>query len=272
MRRFFDDGEGGGGGNAGNDDQTPEWRKNLPENLRDNPQVKRFTSLESLVNSFVEGRAEIDRRPAADAPVVPGENATAEQVARYRKARGIPENADDYEIPMPGLDASRPEYVPTDADRAQQAKIRAFVAELGLSKAEATKVAEMLNSEAAARRQTSADELRQHNDQVATALQAKYGSELTALAAGVPTLYPILLPKDADGTDRLAAFFQEDYFPGGVGNSQVMREVLYNLFKATKSDRLIEGNGNPGQEGAPDPSKARFAYSGQKGPLGVRYD
>lgn len=90
-----------------------DWRSALPEDLR--PHADKFASPTDAVKAHREAQRQISRMIS-----VPGDGASPEEIAKYRKAIGIPESPDGYRITIPdGLpDAIRPD---DDASKAMQA-------------------------------------------------------------------------------------------------------------------------------------------------------
>lgn len=91
-----------------------------PENWRDqlaagDEKLKnllaRYTSPDAMAKAFKEQRDALAKKPAKeDAPELP-ENPTEEQLAAFRKAKGIPEKPEDYEFEVPeGKELSDSEY------------------------------------------------------------------------------------------------------------------------------------------------------------------
>lgn len=104
MRRHVrrSDADAGGATGEGGAQAAP-WYQTLPEALHG--AAKRFTkpkTLEEGAAAILESnqslRADLGERPAKDAIVVPGEDATPEAITRYREARGIPEKPEQYHL------------------------------------------------------------------------------------------------------------------------------------------------------------------------------
>lgn len=75
--------------------EIPEWRKNLPEGIRENPILDKFNSLEDVAKSYIEAQKFIGRKKIP----LPPENATKEDWDVVFKSLGRPEKAEDYKIP-----------------------------------------------------------------------------------------------------------------------------------------------------------------------------
>ena len=263
-------GEGEGGERT---EQHPEWMDALPARLQASPDLRRFKSVETLADALLEGRRELSRRPAAEAVIVPDENSPEDVVKRFRENRGIPENMDGYQLSGLALDPARPEFVPNDAQKAAPDVVRKLAHELGMSQEQAAGVTKMLIGQLTENVTSSAEQRAENDQKVADALREKFGAELDQLAQGIEGVYKVLMPDDEEKAfERLKAFMQKEFHPGGVGNSLEFREILVNVLRGTKADRFVRPGNNPGQEPTPDPSRARLDYSKGRGPVGVRYD
>jgi hypothetical protein len=74
--------------------------------------LNRYTAPDAFAKAFKELRAAYDsRKPVKDEAAELPENATEEQLAAYRKAKGIPDKPEDYEFEVPeGKELSDSEY------------------------------------------------------------------------------------------------------------------------------------------------------------------
>lgn len=81
------------------------WLDKLPDDLKGNPSLKVVGSIGDLAKSFVETKKLIGTKLEA-----PGENATPEQLAAWRKVVGAPEKAEGYL--GDGVKTLRPDTVP----------------------------------------------------------------------------------------------------------------------------------------------------------------
>lgn len=93
-----DDGGGGGGGTPLG--TPPErWQDSLPEDLRDNPSIKDYKDMNSLVKAYIHQQKLIgtDKIPA------PNDKWGQEDWDKFYSTLGRPESPDKYEIEMPEL-------------------------------------------------------------------------------------------------------------------------------------------------------------------------
>lgn len=109
-------GQGEGGGEGGG--SAPDWYANLSSDQfnegashRDYVAAKNWKSLDDVVKSYRE--AEHSLRNGGKI-AIPGENASAEEVAAYRRAIGVPEDASGYAIEAPTGPDGKP--IPLKAD------------------------------------------------------------------------------------------------------------------------------------------------------------
>ena len=80
----------------------PSWLAGLPEPLRAEKSLASFRDVGALAQSYVETKKLVGAK--TDGLVrVPGADATPEQVAAYRKAAGVPETPEGYQISRPEI-------------------------------------------------------------------------------------------------------------------------------------------------------------------------
>lgn len=104
------DGKGGQGGDAsgdasktGNQNPPTDWRAGLPEDMRGEK------SLESIKGkdwaeagpTLVKGYINAQKLVGADKLVIPGKDATPEQIAEFRTKLGVPAKPEEYAITLP---------------------------------------------------------------------------------------------------------------------------------------------------------------------------
>lgn len=117
--RNIDGGGGNGAGEVRTDASAPApafswtspegalsagWTDRLPEELRGNASLKTVTSLPDLAKSYVETKRLIGAKMG-----VPGEQATPEQIAAWRRTVGAPDRVEGYQTEGKSL---RPESIP----------------------------------------------------------------------------------------------------------------------------------------------------------------
>jgi len=82
--------------NDGNQDLG--WRAALPDDLKNNEVLSGYSNIGDVSKDFLNLQSE-----SANMVKRPGENPSAEEVASYHKAIGVPDSADGYEITKPDL-------------------------------------------------------------------------------------------------------------------------------------------------------------------------
>lgn len=87
-------GAAGGAGGDGGGVQMPEWAKDIEPDLMNDPIMKNHKDIKSVVKSYVHAA----RMVGADKVVVPGKNATPEEIKNYISKLGLPESADKYTV------------------------------------------------------------------------------------------------------------------------------------------------------------------------------
>jgi hypothetical protein len=115
--------------------QEFNWRDAITD-----PELKEFAERSTDLNHFV-GRTKELRSRLSRSIVVPGKDASDEDVIAYQKALGIPATAEDYEFP------NVPESDLTEEVKASRASWAAKFHELGISKPAALALAEARNAE-----------------------------------------------------------------------------------------------------------------------------
>ena len=73
---------------------TPDWLKGIDADLVNDPIMKNHKDIPSLVKSYVHAA----RMVGADKVVVPGKNATPEEIKNYISKLGLPDSTDKYEV------------------------------------------------------------------------------------------------------------------------------------------------------------------------------
>ena len=149
-----------------NGDFAENWRDSLPEELRGEKCLENVKNLSGLVKSFVSGQKMI----GAKGVVIPGENATAEELDSFYKACGRPDKAADYSIE--GIEL--PEGI--ELDEAATAQFREAAFGMGLSQkafAEALKFDVNRAHQAAV---DSANAIAQERSDTEARLKSEFGS------------------------------------------------------------------------------------------------
>lgn len=109
---------------AGTDGAKPGWLAGVKVELRD--KVEQFKTPSELAQAFIDSAGKLETSLA-----IPGDNATDEEKAAFRKALGVPESPDNYELEHGEL----PEGM--SKDEAFETWFRETAHDLGLSKTQA---------------------------------------------------------------------------------------------------------------------------------------
>jgi len=107
-------------------DFTEGWLDRLPDDLKDSAQILgQFKDLKGALKTLVNQQKLLGKK--ANAVMIPGENATAEEIADYRAKIGVPDSVDKYPVKPSEL----PEGMTWDEAKAKD--YNAFAYELGLT-------------------------------------------------------------------------------------------------------------------------------------------
>ncbi len=197
-------------------ESLPGWVSALEADLRTNPLVIDHQKPSSFVKAAIEWKAKADK-----AVVEPGEGATPEEVAAYRKAAGIPDTPDGYE-----LDAKA---VPATAEFLKAQKELYHRIGLDGTKAKAL-------WEATAKQLTDgADMLRAANRQeleaTKTALQQEYGEKyMVKVQSAQQALKRFATPEFIDYLDKT-----------GLGNNAELIKAFARVAESIGGDSLLKG-------------------------------
>jgi hypothetical protein len=88
------------------------WRSELPDALKENDTFKSYATKNDLWKGHIDLSDKVKdyESKLANAILKPGENATPEEMAAYRKAIGVPDKPEDYQFTKPKL----PDGLPYD--------------------------------------------------------------------------------------------------------------------------------------------------------------
>jgi len=117
------------------------WHDSLPEELKNDKSLTKFKDVPSLAKSYLEAQKTTSKALNAKGVIIPGENATPEEISEYRKALGVPATADGYELESPTL----PEGMVVDEAKAK--KLAEIAHSKGISKEAFQELAKAYNAE-----------------------------------------------------------------------------------------------------------------------------
>lgn len=143
----------------------PSWRDSLAPELRDLPDVKDLPDVNAAVKRMVEARKMV----GAEKIVIPGKDATPEEVNAYWTKLGRPESADKYEVPKENM----PEGVTLDPALTKSAFEEMH--RLGISKNQAAELVRWNVKMAAEQRDAQALVQKQAIETNLTALRKEFG-------------------------------------------------------------------------------------------------
>jgi len=204
----------------------PTWRETLPDDLKTDKSLEKFKDVPSLAKSYLEAQKAVSKAMNEKGVKVPGENATPEEIAEYRKTLGIPETPDGYELESPAL----PEGMVFDQDKA-----KAF-AELahakGISKEAFQELVKHFNASQIAEFEASQKAVQENIKAATIEMKKEWGKDfeknLAKAEAAIITVF---------GED-----FNKMLQETGLGNDP---RVIRGMFKASQTigeDRLVTAN------------------------------
>ena len=207
--------------------QSLGWRAALPDDFKEHEFVKTFEKPGDFVKSALEIKTERDAltEKLGKAIFKPDENATDEQKAAYKAAMGIPDKAEDYEIPVPEGDS------PELANELRQA---AFSKQW--PKGVVKELTEWWNGLQAKAVEKYNAELKTRTEEVKT----KWGADFPKNAEIVKNVFGHFKDK---GIDQLAMIEVKgpDGKPMFLGNHPVIQEFFLEFGKAMLPDAGLRG-------------------------------
>ena len=272
-RKFYDAGDGGAAGDGAGDGDgggaptgdgggqpapggapnappgLPAWMVGLPVELQADKSLHGYKSIDSALTALSEVRRDLRTRPKQGAIVVPDENSTEAQRKAYHEAMGIPDDSSKYEASVaPANDPARPEYMPTEAQQAANERFRATALEMGLTQAQAKRMAQFLSDTSRENVQASQTTRAQAETEYTNRMQELYGTELQGKLETIGPLHSMFGAPEADGTNWWSDFLRMEHVPGQIGNHPALKRFLINVADKTKPDRFVRGQGDPGTD------------------------
>lgn len=217
---------------VGEGDKAVPWFQTIPEqDVRDLMTAKAYKNPHELALAYHSLNKM--QNGAGDVVMIPGENATPEQIKAFNTKWGVPESADKYDIKVP-------EGTQVDADLLTWGK--GLSHKLGLNAKQAQTLVDEWNTMIGGRNGKALEDEQAANATAVTALETKWktaGKDLTAeKAAGLAALKS-LGPDAAGVVEKVEA---------AIGTAPVV-ELLALIGGRTK-----EGSFGPGAGGGNDPS------------------
>ena len=146
----------------GNETSRDGWTSIFPKEDREKygETLKQYAKPKDLLADFIK-KLEREKKSV----VMPDDNATEEDVKAYRKAMGIPESADGYDLPK------------SDAEDAFKSWYRSTALEAGMTKAQAKKFFEAYLAEDARRAEEAVKAKERRAEENTLALKKEWGDE-----------------------------------------------------------------------------------------------
>jgi hypothetical protein len=148
----------------------PDWRATLPAELRDAPNLAKFSDVGALAKGYVEAETLIGRKGV----IVPTDKDAPEVHARYRAALGVPETPDGYAF-------KAPEGLPAEAWQDTGLKsLATWAHELGITPTQAQGLAERYARQQAEEMQRAAQGIGPDGKPMEEVLRGEWGAAYDA--------------------------------------------------------------------------------------------
>ena len=211
----------------------------IPEDLRGDSALADIKDVAGLAKGYVHAQKMV----GADKIVVPGSDASKEDMDSFYNKIGRPERVDGYEIPTENMAAE----VPIDGDLVNKFFEEAH--RIGLSKQQAAGLIRWqtsLQSEMAdAYEQGNADAIRDAEKAMRTEFGNAYEEKINMAASAVKRF----------GGDELVKVLNET----GLGNSPEIIKAFANIAKVISNDEVIGGGGRQSFMSSPAEAKATIS-------------
>lgn len=199
---------------------VPEnWRNGLPDHLKTNPSLEKFTSVEALAGSYVNAQQLIGKDKI---PMPTNEAELREVLGRL----GSPDSADKYDF----TDVALPEGMVADEQMTSAFRTKAH--ELGLLPAQADAIQKwFLNSQVSNFNSTNVqndNENREASIKLREEWGAQFDEKLVLANRAISTF----------GGDELAQFLAEK----GLANNPIVAKAFAKMAEAVSEDKLIDGS------------------------------
>lgn len=209
---------------------APSWRDSIAEDLRADPSLTKFSTLDDLAKSYKH----LERSFGSNKISIPSEHATEDDWKQVYRKLGQPEKLEDYKIKVPKDSALDGDFVKQFSENAFKAGVLPKQAEQLLGWYHQAVQADVENQKQA---------LEHQSQQVVQDLKKEWG-----MAFNEKVMRAQAAVKEFGG-DELVSFLNET----GLGNNPVLVKLFAKLGDLTKEDNV------PGREraqGAMTPSEA----------------
>lgn len=209
----------------------PAWLGQLPTDLKGNEAFTGFQTIGDMAKSFLalKGKAaELDGiKPKLETAIFkPGEKATPEEITAFRKALGVPDKADAYEIPTVEGQENSPEMMKW---------ARETFHKIGLTAEQGKAIATYWNQFMSAMVKAELDAAEKARSDAETALKTELGGEEKYKEAA--ELVRRLLTQHAKPEEK--AILEDPKF----GNNPLLIRLVTTLAKKTGEDTTPQGKG-----------------------------
>jgi len=217
------------------------WLDRLPEDLKDaRADVAKYKSLPDVIKALHHSHKLLGKK--SQAVTVPGENATPEEVSEFRKALGIPESLEEYQI--------KPDQLPEGMDWNDE--IAKPYAELAMKHnippAAMKELVSLHAAQEAQKMQLMGEQFAQTKDQAIAKLKTDWGSNFdknlakakaaASLAGADPTSSGFADPAVVQAFVRLADMISDDKLMGAANGASAMPGKV-------RADDIVKNASNP---------------------------
>lgn len=213
------------------------WRERLPEDLRADRTLAEVRDLAGLARSYANAQKLIGKKTIN---AIPGEDATPEEIQKFRQALGVPEKPEDYQLEKP---ADLPEGM--EYDENLQAEFAQKAHEAGIPPKQAQQLLDWFNEKGKETFENVGQSRQQAVEQAEAELKKEWGQaykqNLTLANRAVEKF---------GAADALA--------DAGLDNDPKMARVFLNIAKAMGEDNAIQ-TPKGGGELSPADAKAKIA-------------
>lgn len=227
------EGMGGGEGEPPADGGTPppefagipegvDWKMVLPEDIRDNPNFQKYTSMESFAKGHLNAVGMLGKQPELAVP----EN--EDERAEFFNKLGRPEESSAYDFKQyEGISEDAKEYVET-----RTADFKAKAHELGLSQQQAAQLYEWYMDHDQERTATITETSQRLQQEAETALKNEWGDAYDANINAAKTALAEF------GDEDLVNYLEQT----GLGDNPAMIKAFNKIGRSMLGDKGLEGS------------------------------